>query len=180
MSYSDFNIGSKGTGKDQITGFSMLELPVHGVSNPANLWVRVTGIAHAFRDDPPIPEDWARGTLFAVTDTVFEPTDIVIAACATAGVGRMDNDDDSDLYGAAIDEIAAVQLSGGVLTIIVNAAYLGDIQIWTFTFSADLLILRPTLLDPPPRGSDRLKDVFKDSASEFPSHVGLAHKEQRH
>jgi hypothetical protein len=170
MSYTDFDIGSKGTGPDQITNFSMVELPVHGVSSPANLWVRVTGIAHAFRDDPTLPEDWVRGTLFVITDPVFESTDTVIKACATAGGGRIDNDDGSNLIGYAMDEIASVQLSGGVLTLVINAAYLGDIQIWTFTFSVDLLILRPTLLAPPPRPSDRFKDVIKDPTREFEPH----------
>src|SRR3954465_5789076 len=51
MNYGDFNVGSDGRGSDQIASFSMVEVPIHGVSNPANLWVRVTGIAHAFRSD---------------------------------------------------------------------------------------------------------------------------------
>ena len=162
MNYGDFNVGSEGRGPDQITSFSLVEVPIHGVSSPANLWVRVTGIAHAFRYDPELVDGWVRGTVFANTDPVFEPTDVLIASCATAGLGRMDNDDEggSDVYGAAMDEIASVQLSGSVLKLVVNAGYLGDVQIWTFTFSADLLILRPTLLEQSSR-SLRFTDVVK-------------------
>lgn len=75
-----------------------------------------------------------------------------------------------------MDEITSVQLSGGVLTLVINAAYLGDIQIWTFTFSVDLLILRPTLLVPPPRPSE---DVVRDTTREFEPHVRLAQKKRR-
>jgi hypothetical protein len=42
----------------------------------------------------------------------------------------------------------------------INAGYLGDVQIWTFTFSADLLILRPALIQQSSR-SLRFTDVVK-------------------
>ena len=35
MNYGDFNVGSDGRGPDQITSWSMVEVPIHGVSNPA-------------------------------------------------------------------------------------------------------------------------------------------------
>jgi hypothetical protein len=54
-----------------------------------------------------------------------------------------------------------------------------QMQIFTGTVDVDLLILRPTLLAPPPHGSDRFKDLIKDSAVEFEPRVGLAHKKLR-
>lgn len=108
MSYSDFNLGSTGSAKGQITSFSMIQQPVRCTENPANLWVRVAGIAQAFRDDPPLDSGppVVRGTFFAVTDAVLESGDTLVKACGTSGFGRVQNDDDADDFGAAIDETA--------------------------------------------------------------------------
>jgi hypothetical protein len=50
-----------------------------------------------------------------------------------------------DDWGLALDEVALVQVSGGAVSITVHAGYYGDSVIPKVTFSADLLLYRPTL-----------------------------------
>ena len=135
MSYTDFAWGSVGNGDGQLTSSYRLELPVHALGSPGNLWVRVTGIAQAVRSDPPWGDDppVLRGVISASTDPIFEVEDKLIAACATAGFARMDRDENgfgnSDDWGMALDEIASVELSGGRITLVVHAGYQGDTEI---------------------------------------------------
>ena len=163
------------------SNFSSIQLPVHGNGNPGNLWVRVSGHALAFGDVDPVLADDAspvlRGTLFAITDPILEADDHLISACGTAGFARFDNPDEGDYeFVAAIDEVAAIQISGGIITFTVHAAYGGDIQIVAFTFAADLLIFRPTL-QLSPRDNMRIRQTESGRAKEVGQRLGrLAHR----
>jgi hypothetical protein len=150
MSYGDFIYGSAGTSGGGITSWDILTLRVHGVDNPGNLFLRVTGIAQAMQGDPPWGDEppVLRGVLAIQTDQILDPEDKLVSACATAGFGRMDRDENfgsNDDFSIAIDEVALVQISNGTINIVVHAAYQGDTIIPAITFSADLLIYRATL-----------------------------------
>ncbi|HEV7580921.1 MAG TPA: hypothetical protein VGO77_11030 [Mycobacterium sp.] len=180
MSYSDFTCTATGSSDGQITNFSSLQLPVHGNASPGNLWVRVTGHALAFRDDPLNPDGVPpvlRGTLIAITDPILEADDALISACGTAGFARFDNPEDvNDDSLAAIDEVAAIQISGGIIKFTVHAAYGGDIEIVAFTFGADLLIFRPSL-QRSPADSNRIRQTESSRAKEVGRRLGgLAHR----
>ncbi|AGB26959.1 hypothetical protein Mycsm_06855 (plasmid) [Mycobacterium sp. JS623] len=181
MSYADFTCTATGSIDGQITNFSSIQLPVHGHGNPGNLWVRVSGHALAFGDaDPLIASDGPpvlRGTLFAITDPILEADDNLISACGTAGFARVDNPEEHDPdYVAAIDEVAAIQISGGIITFTIHAAYGGDVQIVAFTFAADLLIFRPTL-QPSPPDNNRIRRVESERAKEIGQRLGcLTHR----
>jgi hypothetical protein len=172
MSYSDFVYGSAGANEGQITSWSFFSLPVHGIDSPANLYVRLAGIAQAVRDDPPWGDDppVLRGVLSASTDVIFDLDDKLIASCANAGFARVDRDENglgsSDDFGFAIDEIGGAEISGGRFTLTVHAAYQGDVEIRAFTFSADLLIFRPSLAGGAlPRSASRFRNITREIRS---------------
>jgi hypothetical protein len=178
MSYSGFTYSSIGKGDGQITSTSSIETPVRALGSPGNLWVRVTGIAQAVRDDPPWGDNppVLRGVLTATTDPIFNIDDKLIVACATAAFARIDRDENeppsSDDWGMALDEIASVDISAGRMSLVVHAAYQGDTEIRAIAFSADLLIFRPSLLLPVAPSDDLLRKVLSDRVREL--HVILS------
>jgi hypothetical protein len=152
MSYDDFHAETGGNSEGQITSWSIVELPVRALDSPANLYVRLAGIADALRGDPYWEADRTRrGSLSITSDSILDIDDVLIGSCANAGFARIDHDDDSGdggEFGMAVDDVPHVEISAGKCSMRIHIAYSGDSDIKTVSFSADLLIYRPSLVRP--------------------------------
>jgi len=152
MSYNDFQYQTGGNSEGQITSWSFVELPVRALDSPANLYVRLTGIADALRGDPAWDVDSIqRGSLSLTSEAILDIDDVLIASCANAGFARVDHDDssgDGGEFGMAVDNVPHVEISAGRCSMRIHLAYSGDSDIKTLSFSADLLIFRPSLVLP--------------------------------
>ncbi len=152
MSYDDFQYETGGNSEGQITSWSFVELPVRALDSPANLYVRLAGIADALRGDPAWePDRIQRGILSITSDSILDIDDVLIGSCANAGFARVDHDDssgDGGEFGMAVDDVPHVEISAGRCSMRIHVAFSGDSDIKTLSFSADLLIYRPSLVRP--------------------------------
>jgi hypothetical protein len=157
---------------DAVVNFQMCSFAARSTRTAANWYTRITGIAAFESVDPdwdPGPS-WYRGTLtFETPQPVLQPGDTLLEAAVTAGFRQISRDveanfDDADLddvddFGLALDSVEPVLTSAfggskpfGYLTFTLNGAYKGDIWMPDVSFTADLLIYRPSLdnLNKPP------------------------------
>jgi hypothetical protein len=152
MSYDDFRYDTGGNAEGQISSWGFVELPVRALDSPANFYVRLTGIAEALRGDPAWePDRIQRGSLSITSDPILDIDDVLIGSCANAGFARIDHDDDSGdggEFGMAVDDVPHVEISAGRCSMRIHVAFSGDSDIKTISFSADLLIYRPSLAGP--------------------------------
>jgi hypothetical protein len=136
---------------DQVTDFSILEIPARSTSSAANLYVQVAGVAHfdvdPFWDDGD-GHNWFRGDL-AVTmpQQVLKSGDTLVEWTAFAGMQHLERDEegDTDDFGIALDDVASVHVAQGDIKLALHAAYQGDAWAPKVDFLLDLMIYRPGL-----------------------------------
>jgi hypothetical protein len=152
MSYIDFQYQTGGISEGQITSWKFVELPVRALDSPANLYVRLTGIADALLGDPKWePDNIQRGIVSISSDSILDIDDVLIGSCGNAGFARIDHDDssgDGGEFGMAVDDVPHVEISAGRCSMRIHVAFSGDSDIVTLSFSADLLLYRPSLAGP--------------------------------
>ena len=173
-----------------VANFQVCSFPARSTRTVANLYTRITGIAD-FDVDPDwtTPDGtaeggWFRGKLTIYTretptpQPVLQPGDVLVESAVTAGFRQIVRDESDsvgggfDDFGLALDSPDAVLTSEygagtpfGNLTITLNAGYRGDIWMKDISFTADLLIYRPSLDNvglPLSSSMSRLRELASD------------------
>ena len=143
---------------DAIANFQTCSFPARSTRTAANLYARITGIAEFMVDPDWEDYEWHRGTItFETTQPVLIDGDKLLEWVVWAGLREISRDEAGGInpnndFALAIDSVEPVINSSfggdkpfGNLTFTLNAAYKGDIWMEEISFSADLLIYRPTL-----------------------------------
>ena len=173
--YNEFHwTADGGVFPDLIGDLRWVSVPARSASSPANLWVRVTGLAR-FDFDPEWADDpdaWHRGQLgIVIPGGALSSGDVLTESAATGGFRVMKRDEEgpTDDFGIAIDGIASVSVSpAGFLNLALLVGFKGDCWLQAVSFALDLMIYRPSLdnFTPPAPPSNRFKYILQEALSE--------------
>ena len=154
----------------RVENIGRVEVPARSSASPANLYVRVTGIANFDLDPRPDPV-WFRGTL-AVVLPLLQLGDTMLEASANAFFRVIIREEESlsDDFAIALDDVQSVTVKPtGELVISVATAYMGDVWVKRMGFAANLLVHRPSLdnFTPDHQVKFSLENVLRMSTSEL-------------
>jgi hypothetical protein len=149
-----------------VTNVSRVSVPARSLNSPANLYVRIAGIAN-FDVDPAVPDTaWQRGSLAVVLPALAAgDTCLEVAGTTVFRVIVREEETESDDFAIAIDELGIPTVNpAGELALTIKLAFMGDVWVRRLGFAVNLLVHRPSLdeIAPgPPRFT--LDDFLRDA-----------------